>query len=477
MFSLLIAEAVIRTAGRWGLQSLQLGVNEIAASIVIGKHIGSVLTRSEDARIFDVIETRYHVHVRQLPIWLDNVEFSRDAKIFGEAMRPIKIERILEDVHMSQLQGFATFVTLCTLYVLSTSDIQSLIYDCLQAGLCGGLNCGELEETTLLYNIKPLITHFVQACKDADADLKQSQDAWSWMAQLAHVAAFPFRSTKVPIRNQKAISSMLCDMFNRDESIADTATKVHSIPSTSTSLHPLGSRLHDTMHINVAYVALAAAANGADVVVQVVKADSIGIFPKGRDIGQRAFVVRLWLTKPPEHTISILRYSNGDSLSESDADSRTTEVLEENMLRNYTVFGGSYEIAIAVANEFGYEAKYMTTSREHAITMLWSEGIEFAYHQLRWKVSGHFFTDRSLITASNPSENSSEALRWGLAKPGNAELAPQAVALSKKALDIAAAVSHPYQDQLLLPSIEFTFWKLTQMGPVRWIPTSWLQCD
>ena len=433
-----MAEAVIRTTGGWGLQSLQLGVNELASSLVIGKHVGSILTRSDDARIFDIIENRYDVHVRQLPVWLDNVEFKRDAKMFGEAMRPIKIERILEDVHIGQLQGFATFVTLCTRYVLSTPDIQSTIYDCLQAGLCGCLHRGDLEQTTLSYNIKPLITHFVQACKDADADSKQSQDARSWMAQLAHVAAFPFRSKTLPTRDQKAVRSMLCDMFDRDQSIADTSAKLHGSSSTSASLPSIGARVHDTMLISVAYVALAAAANGAGIVVQVMKANSIESFPKGRDIDHNTFAVRLWLTKPPEPIISVLRYSNGESSPDGSTGSQTTESLSKDVPRNYTVFGGSHEIAIAVANEFRYEAMYVTSSREHAITTLWSEGVEFAQNQLRWKPSGHFFTGSSVVGEFNPSNNSSEPLRWKVvAQQANAELAPQAVALSK-ALNIDA---------------------------------------
>ena len=430
-----MAEAVIKTTGRWGLQSLQLGVNEIASAIVIGKHVGSVLTRSDDARIFDIIETRYHVHVRQLPVWLDKVEFSRDATLFGHGMRQIKADKIMEDVHISQLQGFTTFVTLCTRYVLSTPDIQSIIYECLQNGLCGCLNRGELEKDTLPYNIKPLVIHFVQACLDADADSNQSQDARTWMAQLAHLAEYPFRSKGIPARSKQAVKSMLCDMFNRNESIQDIVANLDRNSFPAASYHPIGNRVHDTMHIDAAYAALAATANGANVVVQAMKARSTECFPSGRDIEQETFVVRLWLTKPPENIMGVLRYSNQDSLSEHNADTRTTDTPDENVPRHYTVFGGSQEVAISVANRLGFKAKYMTMSRENAVMMLWSEGMKLAYNQLQWKIHEHHFTPGSLRPLA--SENHSNPLKWKLIVPETTELAPQAVTLTK-ALAFAA---------------------------------------
>ena len=55
----------------WGahgvLQQLQLGFNEVASALVIGKIVGSVFTRRADAEIFSVMEKQYEVRVKAIP--------------------------------------------------------------------------------------------------------------------------------------------------------------------------------------------------------------------------------------------------------------------------------------------------------------------------------------------------------------------------------------------------------------------------
>ncbi|KAI9704557.1 MAG: hypothetical protein M1820_005470 [Bogoriella megaspora] len=416
---------IISAASGWALQGLQFGVNEIASSIVISKQVGSVFSRSDDAKILDVIEARYGVHVRKLPEWLDKVDFSRNARLFGQKMRHVEVEKIMEDVYLSQLQGIATFITLCTRYVLPTADIQSTICECLQ-GMGGFLTSSDLEDASLPYNIKPLILRFVEACRDADSDSKQSRDARSWMAELAHVAAHPWRSKRVPTRDKRAVDSMLCDLFNRDQAIEDAVRRINRFQHPTGSFDPIGSRVHNTLHINVAYVAVAAAANGADVAVQVMRADSAEIFPRNCDIGQNTFVVRLWLTKPPENVIGVLRYSNGDTVAEPETDSATEGTSDQESAKGYAVFGGSREIALYTAERLGYDARYVTGAKENAVMALWSAGQDLA-DNLRWVVKGQGAQLRSRQTTP-----SGEPLRLGLdiSEIETQSLMPQAVPLA-----------------------------------------------
>ena len=50
-----------------GLQQLQLGFNEVASALVIGKIVGSLFTRHADAEIFSVMEKQYEVRLKAIP--------------------------------------------------------------------------------------------------------------------------------------------------------------------------------------------------------------------------------------------------------------------------------------------------------------------------------------------------------------------------------------------------------------------------
>ena len=52
------------------LQSVQLGINEIASALIVGKTIGSIFSRRDNARIFDALETNLGFRLHNLPPWM-----------------------------------------------------------------------------------------------------------------------------------------------------------------------------------------------------------------------------------------------------------------------------------------------------------------------------------------------------------------------------------------------------------------------
>ena len=112
---------VLDVPGSSALQSLQLGANEIASSLVIGKAIGSISSRHEDARIFDALESKFEVRVCDLPVGLQQVTdmLPHSSLVLGKGTGQIRGSQVMGDVNINQPQGLATFVVLCTRFVAS----------------------------------------------------------------------------------------------------------------------------------------------------------------------------------------------------------------------------------------------------------------------------------------------------------------------------------------------------------------------
>ncbi|KAK8043752.1 hypothetical protein PG994_012590 [Apiospora phragmitis] len=103
----------------WGLEGFQLGINEIAASLSVGKSCGSIFTRREYSTLFDVVQ--------------DNVQFARSCDILGESK-----EDIVNLLNLLVIGGLASVVVNST------------------------------EKPDLPYAFKPHIATFVSSCIDAD---------------------------------------------------------------------------------------------------------------------------------------------------------------------------------------------------------------------------------------------------------------------------------------------------------------------
>ena len=129
-------------------------------------------------------------------------------------------------------------------------------------------------------------------------------------------------------------------------------------------------RVHDTVSIHVAYVALAAVANGADLWVECVKEHKTIIIPSNVSPSATAFKVRLWLCQPPPYVGQILRFSDT---------SETATYMSTGSSRgrpNLTVFGGQSEIASATASAVGYEGVGLERGNLGLIFDLWKKGFE-----------------------------------------------------------------------------------------------------
>lgn len=370
--------------GSGDLQNVQLGLNEIASAVSISKTCGSVFTRREDASLFDIFEAKFDIRITKVPIWLRTITFGRSGFALGEKMRTIRISDVMKDVDMSKLSGIATFVVLCAKFVEDKPNIIRLL-EKLLAGDLGKIVQAEVEIKLggIPYSFKPHVEKFISSCLDADRDSDQSNCQRDWMARLAEYGSFGWRAKDFSIRRFQATINLISELFG-EESMEENMAKLDPVYAEKRKNNGISgwAHIHDTLHLTGAYLALAAAANGASVVVQCMTSGNSQYFPKEPPITDRSstFLVRLWICQPPESVCSVLRYMSGNETiagtsGESGGLTRQTDDV-------VTIFGGSLEVAIWIARGIKYTPTLEGEMRE-TLLQLWAAGVEIA-RELHW---------------------------------------------------------------------------------------------
>jgi hypothetical protein len=323
---------VLSAAGQL-LQS-QLGVNELASAFTVGSYVGSIFTRSSDARIYAPLAAGYGLFIRPVPEHLKSVMFDRDGTVFGENQRKLHVDHTLDDVSIDTIDGIATFLILILRYVETQQEILEYIKDLLQGKFQlvhgGRLAKEDLEEApaSLPFSMKPLYSH-VRAVLDADAKSNQSQKSLNWMAELYSI---------VGSANDLQKSSKY--------SHADYGRFLKAL--LGGHLDGGGSRLSKqhfhTFSMGTAMICLAALANGANIRLNVVNRLGDFSIPQSGPTFTRGepFRVTLWLTDPPPNISSAIRLDPPLK--------RTWREANENTL---PIHGGNSELSRAIASQMG----------------------------------------------------------------------------------------------------------------------------
>ena len=356
-----------------GLQQLQLGFNELASALVIGKIVGTAFTRRSDAEVFNILENEYEVRLRAIPDWMRNFHFSRAGVIHGQGMRRLDCTSLMDNIDAESLQGFASIVVLCCRYVMPIDVIVGVLEGFTRGGreaICPGKfgNHG----TRLSMPLKALLANFVRATIDSDANSQQAADIKKWMADLANDVGVSTRLRFVAGRaheqNRLLIAKIMGDL-KPSEGAED------GLPRESFQ------RVEHTLSMATASIALAAAANGANVSVQCITPNGIRTIPQRSSSSQ--FVLRLWLRQPPLEISKFLSYADAKKRGEDDGSGA------EDGIYSTIIFGGNMEIALNISQAIGYgnrDPSGLDNARiKHRLYELWMKGVRKG-NCLKWEV-------------------------------------------------------------------------------------------
>jgi hypothetical protein len=333
------------------------GANEISSMLTIGKAIGSIVTRQSDASIFEPLAVEYGIRITQIPAWLSKVQFDRKGTILGARQRQVPVPNTLANVNISSIEGVATFLILILRYVESPTDIVEDVEDLLRGdygiingGALEGGNApmvgGEAQKKSLPFSLRGVLRSFINGVIDADAVSPQRHTCMTLMERLMHLlggnSSLGSSMKYVKMEHQKLLELLL---------------------SSGPLDGQVSEKCFNTLSAGTAMIGLAAAANGANIVVECVREGGVNqLDVPGRlsTYGQDPLIVRLWLVQPPTTMMREIRPDIKDFLTNTEDDPN---------LHSLPVYGGMLEIAVHVSNQLGCDL-----SPEEALA-LWQRGV------------------------------------------------------------------------------------------------------
>lgn len=309
----------------------------------------------------------------------------------------------MQTTKLSKLEGIATLVVLLARSVESKRGIASLLESLILGGMGSIVDRGDLNGSDLPYNFKPLLENFVQATLDCDSDSTQHGQLCALLTTLA-MEVGPLRGWISLKRQKKAILNALSEILG-GATMTEEYERQWSMNNSENFRPPKDQiRVHHTVDITSAYIALAANANGADCVVDIMTGvNKRKRIPVGYENTLNTFVVTIWACQPPPEIAGILRFASTIEsetyLSQQSSEDRSSE-------DGATIFGGDSEVSSLVAQEVNYEGGRLPDCQQQlAAASLWKKGGQIAerYHWVVKKAARWSYPLRFLLEASTPA--------------------------------------------------------------------------
>ncbi|KAF2113456.1 hypothetical protein BDV96DRAFT_648414 [Lophiotrema nucula] len=385
-----------------GLQQINFGVNEIVSALTLSKQFGSLFSRKQDAQVFDVLRNNYDMSIDWVPPWLADFKFSRATSIHGCDMRRVEGPLLLQDVELKTIEGIAAVVVLIAKYADSVDRIVDTIEKLLTHRLpTRAIYPGKAKEAeqSAFRNWTPLLRSWVEAILSADSDTSQVIRTRKYLSELAVQGARAGKDShkwdRVWLQNIRFIQDFL-GYCGADEESSDLREQLgrfeHTIRTNKGTT--CKQRVFNTFAASTASLALAAAANGADVSVECVTfndgTQQRTMLPLGKE-GESQYLVRLWLCKPPLEVYELIRpvEVGADEEAEARDDSQST-----------VIFGGNMETAVYAAQKLDFWTQSTDDAHSERAVSLWKAGIELGA-TIPWKVRRFNIDEESQIATED----------------------------------------------------------------------------
>lgn len=373
----------LRAPESWGISDTKLFLEEISTGAAVTRHCGSIFGRREASGLLDAIEAAFEIHVQGLPLWLRNIDFIRSATIRGSRMRRIKVPKIMDDLNMFRLSGLATFIVLCCRYSEDEDNLNKMVELLVVGDLGTIIKIDRDLYPRVPYTFKGHIGTFITSCLDADRYSDTSRQVNTWMAELHDFGELTWHSRDLFVRKKQASIDLMNELLGAAGHEEDMARRAGQSLQASTTDDQAGgwAKIHNTLHLTTAYIALAAAAHKACVVVECISSHGSKMFPKELDPEKQktAFLVRLWLVQPPEHVRSILRQSGRSFTPDVDRQNDQREDSDEEVV----VVGGTLELATWIARKLEFRCNLTENTEAETLLELWRGGVDYG-KKLRW---------------------------------------------------------------------------------------------
>ncbi|KAF2681456.1 hypothetical protein K458DRAFT_457041 [Lentithecium fluviatile CBS 122367] len=278
----------------------QFGINEVASSVVVSKVVGSLFSRQADGNSINQLAQQYDLFVRDIPKYLLMFAFEHSGTVLGDRQRRNKVSNVMEGVELSSVEGIATIIVLLLRHIESPSDIVDYLEDLLKGKFWLVRRPRNDYPQTLPFAMREILQTFVGGVIDADADSPQANSLRNLLAKLV-----------VLVGSSKFLESVAKPSQLKQEQILSWLLDNPSGRKETDEGYPV----FHTLSAGAVMIALAAAANGANLRVQCTTDDANGRpnevvlhDVRSRQSGNDALlIVHLWLSQPPPGVATILR--------------------------------------------------------------------------------------------------------------------------------------------------------------------------
>jgi hypothetical protein len=314
----------------------QFGLNELASAVVVGKTVGSIISRKTDGKSIQTLADRYGLFVRDIPKYLSTFRFNRMGTVLGGRQERFKVQNVLDEVSLNTTEGIATMLVLILRHIESPDSIVDELEELLKGKYwLVGRPLKDYQQT-LPFATREILRTFVSGVIDADADSEQANRLRRLMANLVHRAG-----------SAKFLKSVENPSQHEQERMLSWLMACPSTLIVNNDRHPT----FHTLSAGAAMIALAAAANGANVQVQCTvegkngRPEEVILYDAGQVLAgvDSLFQVHLWLIQPPTEVSEQLRTI------------RTREDFEPRTVFTgaLPVFGGGAEISKLIKEQSG----------------------------------------------------------------------------------------------------------------------------
>ncbi|KIM94482.1 hypothetical protein OIDMADRAFT_60809 [Oidiodendron maius Zn] len=377
----------VQLSSSGSVQGFQLGLNEAASALTLGSRIGSVLTRRHKEDTLTILLKGFDVRVQDVPTWLSNFRFSRKIVLHGENLRAIPGGEGMKQEDLQSIGGIATLVALCCQWTHKPIAMGTDMVGELVRGMLGPVvHPGKLpwQDARFKRGLAEVIEPFVRSTMDADGGSSQAQTVHRMMAQVSMKAGRTSFDRVHSERQRRSNLRLLCDLLG-DPGTLHQRLSDPTEQSVSVHIHQ-ESRIHDTMSIESASIAMAAAVNSADVVVECHASTETFYLPE-KPVSwhdRPYFLVRLWLRQPPQLVSNLIlstesQWGGRASSYPDDSDPNHRPCYP-------TLYGGKAELALAVATAIQFTGRFSRDPFPETARELWQLGFDCG-SKLVWKVS------------------------------------------------------------------------------------------
>jgi hypothetical protein len=313
----------------------QFGLNELASAVVVGKTVGSIISRRSDGNNIQKLADLYGLFVRDIPKYLSTFKFDRSGTVLGGRQDRFKVQNVLEDVSLNTTEGIATMLVLILRHVESQDTIVDELEELLKGRYWLVGRPRKDYQQTLPFATREVLRTFVSGVIDADADSVQTNELRRLMTKLV-----------VEVGSSRFLESVQEPSQHEQERILSWLLACPTDLGAN-ERHPI----FHTLSAGAVMIGLAAAANGANIQIKCTvegrdgRPEEVVLFDPScsHSTPDNLVEVHLWLTQPSPDVAEKLR----SILTREDFEPRTV------FSGALPVFGGAAEISKLISGQLG----------------------------------------------------------------------------------------------------------------------------